>query len=52
MKIQHLLGKSLFFTKITQFRRKITISVKKDARFQKGGVSFANSAKMTHVSQG
>ena len=24
----------------------------KDARFQKGGVMFANSAKKTHVSQG
>ena len=49
------------FRKITTFYENHYISAKhtnfcefreKDARFQKGGVVFANSAKMTHVSHG
>ena len=35
-KIRYFLGKSLFFTKITQFRRKMLISVKKTHVFRKG----------------
>ena len=43
--IRYFSVKSCFFTKIIQFRRK-------NVHFQKKGVIFANSAKMTHVSHG
>ena len=55
-KVRHCLGKSLrFFYENHLFPAKnvnFCEFCKKDACFQKGGVIFANSAKMAHVSHG
>ena len=54
-KIRYLFRKIIIFNEhhsISANNTNFCEFCKKDARFQKGGVIFANSAKMAHVSHG